>query len=118
MRNGMAQRPTKSTGGYVDPSSIIDKGAALSRTALRRRAEMDSHAKGLVSDRDAVYALHDTVKDLRHRGKPIKAAAKELRDALTAFQAKHGYNPITPLANVDAKSVDVSTGADSWLERK
>ena len=105
-----ARRPAIATGGRVNPASITGRSPSRRQASAQRAAT--NHALAEEAERRAYHALCDA-----WRLAPKGAAKRDALIALRAHEDRTGRMPYMGKLHY-AQTVEVSTGAESWLEVK
>lgn len=105
-----AKRAPRASGGRVDPSLIVDMAE------VRRRARKPE-ADPMMAEQAEMRAYADLIRAWQDA--PKGADKREALAALRAYERRTDRVPFgQPEGLPDSAKVDVSTGAESWLEVK
>ena len=113
-----ADRPARPTAGRVDLSLVIDHERAMSKRQARLALEREMAHDTEYTLRRECHAAVDRVRILKAAGKDYKYAAEQARLARSRYIKKYQRDPNTLAPISNGRPVDVSTGAESWLEVK
>jgi hypothetical protein len=112
-QRGAKVRPRVSS-GLVDLSMVIDHAAVRRQNAASRAPSKKEIAVRAAAQEPLDYAQLCATWESADPGKLKRDALAALR----AHELRHGRMPYKPCISVEDRIIDVSTGAESWLEVK